>query len=87
MPEGFDIERWNAGVEKRLGNPSPEELEEALKQTRQKTLEVMATLKDDEWALTGRHPARGVISIEQYYETIYGHEIGHANDVKAALVA
>jgi uncharacterized protein (TIGR03083 family) len=85
VPEGFDLNRWNAGVKKRIGEPSPEELLSLLAATRAKTLEVMSTLKDEEWTLTGRHPSRGIITIEQYYETIAGHEATHAQDIQKAL--
>ena len=85
IPEGFDLERWNAGVKQRVGTPMPDELLASLKATRTKALEIMATLKDDEWALTGRHPSRGVITVEQYYETMYGHELMHTNDMKQVL--
>jgi hypothetical protein len=68
-----------------MGAPAPEELLSALEATRTKTLEVMSTLKDEEWSLTGRHPSRGIITIEQYYETIAGHETTHAQDIQKAL--
>lgn len=85
IPEGFDIQRWNAGVQKRVGDLSPAELLAALESTRAKTLEVMNSLKDEDWSRTGRHPARGVITIDQYYETIHAHELMHAEDMKRAL--
>jgi uncharacterized protein (TIGR03083 family) len=85
IPEGFDINRWNAGVQKRVGDLSPAELLAALETTRAKTIDVMNSLKDEDWSRTGRHPSRGVITIEQYYETIYGHELMHAEDMKRAL--
>lgn len=85
IPEGFDINRWNAGVQKRVGNLSPAELIAGLEATRAKTIEVMNSLNDEDWSRTGRHPTRGLITIEQYYETIYGHEVSHAEDIKRAL--
>ena len=85
IPEGFDLERWNAGVKKRIGNLSPAELVAGLESTRAKTLEGLASLNEEEWALTGRHPSRGVITIEQYYETIAGHDQAHAQDITQAL--
>jgi uncharacterized protein (TIGR03083 family) len=85
LPEGFDLNRWNAGVKKRLGEPSPQELLSLLETTRAKTLEVMATLNDEDWTRTGRHASRGVITVEQYYETIAGHEVQHADDIRNAL--
>jgi hypothetical protein len=35
--------------------------------------------------LQGKHPVRGMITIEQYYETMAMHDIGHINDIKKAL--
>lgn len=86
LPEGFDLERWNAGVKKRIGDISPAELRAGLLAVRARTLEGLVTLADAEWSLTGRHPSRGVISVEQYYETIWGHEVGHLQDMQKALV-
>lgn len=85
IPDNFDLNRWNAGVIERMGEKSPEELLALLETTRAKTLEVMNTLKDEEWSLTGRHPSRGIITIEQYYETMAGHDVAHANDIRNAL--
>lgn len=84
-PEGFNVERWNAGLKERMGNPSPAELVAALETTRAKTLEVMNSLQENDWALIGRHPSRGMISIEQYYETIAYHDRLHLADIKRAL--
>lgn len=85
VPENFDLERWNAGVQKRVGDIAPAELIANLEATRAKTLEVMNSLSDDEWSLSGRHPARGIITIEQYYETIHGHEVIHTGDMAEAV--
>lgn len=85
IPEGFDLNRWNASVQTRIGNLSPDALLTNLEETRAKTFEGMATLKSHEWSLTGRHASRGIITVEQYYETIHGHELMHTRDIKAAL--
>ena len=85
VPENFDLARWNAGVQKRVGDVTPTELIANLEATRAKTLEVMNSLRDEEWTRSGRHPARGIITIEQYYETIHGHELGHTADIAKAL--
>jgi hypothetical protein len=85
VPADFDLNQWNAGLKGRMGNPTPTELLQALAQTRAKTLEVLNSIRADEWSLIGRHPARGVITIEQYYETMAGHDTWHTNDIKKAL--
>jgi hypothetical protein len=85
VPEGFDLDKWNAGLKDRAEVQSMPQILEELKQSRVKTLEVLESIKDDEWELQGRHPLRGMISIEQYYETIAGHDTWHVKDIKKAL--
>lgn len=85
LPPGFDITRWNAGVKERVGDVSPDELFTGLAAIRARLLEGLQTVQDHEWPLTGSHPARGVITIEQYYETIHGHELSHIADMRKAL--
>ncbi len=85
IPPDFDLARWNASVEKRVGDLTPAELIAGLEATRARTLSAMNTIQDNEWTLTGRHPARGMITIEQYYATIHGHELSHTADMQKVL--
>jgi hypothetical protein len=85
VPEDFDLTQWNAGLKGRMGNPTPAELLEALAQTRAKTMSVLESIGPEEWNLTGRHPSRGPITIEQYYETMADHDAGHAADIRKTL--
>jgi len=85
LPDDFDLERWNAGLTRRTGDIAPEELMASADAARAKTLEVMDSLEEGEWALTGRHASRGEITVDQYYETIHAHEVGHLGDIRAAL--
>ncbi len=85
LPPGFDLHSWNAGIKQRMGEPTPAELLAQLESTRAKTLAVLSSLQEGEWALSGQHPSRGVITIEQYYETIAGHEHMHEQDIQRAL--
>ncbi len=85
LPENFDLDRWNAGIHERMGERSAEELLAGLAATREKTLSVLASIEPAQWALTGRHPSRGVITIEQYYETIALHEQMHGADIEQTL--
>lgn len=85
IPDDFDLERWNAGLTRRTGDVAPEELMANAEATRAKTLEVMESLEDREWTLTGRHASRGEITIDQYYATIHAHEVGHLSDIRAAV--
>lgn len=85
LPEGFDLNSWNAGVKERVGNITVAELLDRMPKIRARTLQVLDTINEDEWELQGRHPSRGLITIEQYYETIAGHDMTHTRDIKRAL--
>ncbi|MFN8459242.1 MAG: DinB family protein [Anaerolineae bacterium] len=85
VPEGFNVHEWNAGVKGRIGAPAPAELLQMMAQTRARTLEGLESIKDEEWGLTGRHPTQGLITIEQYFETIANHDLEHLAQIKRAL--
>lgn len=82
VSEEFDLDQWNAGVRERIGDANPAELRQRLGAVRERLLEGLATISGDEWQLTGRHPFRGIISIEQYFETITDHEILHTGHIR-----
>ena len=85
LPEGFDLNQWNAGVQERVGPLTIEELLDRMPKVRARTLQGLGSINEDEWELQGRHPSRGLITIEQYYETIAGHDMTHTRDIKQAL--
>ncbi|HMQ51535.1 MAG TPA: DinB family protein [Anaerolineae bacterium] len=85
VPEGFQINEWNAGLKERMGSPTLPELLDMLDETRAQTLETMQSLGDEEWTLTGRHPVQGIITIEQYYRTMANHDREHLADIKRGL--
>ncbi|MFQ5578572.1 MAG: DinB family protein [Anaerolineae bacterium] len=85
IPQGFDLDRYNAGMKKRMGTLSPAELLQGLAQVRAKTLAVIDTLTGEDWGKMGRHPSRGMITVEQYYHTIAAHERIHSEDIKNTL--
>ncbi|HRJ43787.1 MAG: DinB family protein [Caldilineaceae bacterium] len=85
LPEGFDLTRWNAGVKQRVGELTEAELLAGLEATRARTLQGLNTLEESDWERSGTHPSRGVITVEQYYETIAGHERMHLIHIQEAL--
>ncbi len=85
LPEGFDLTRWNAGVKQRMGSVAPTDLLAGLEATRARTLQGLSGLAEGDWERTGRHPSRGVITIEQYYETIAGHELMHLQHIRDSV--
>ena len=81
VPEGFDIDEFNAQEqEKNLGR-SPQELLQALDMNRERTLAWVRTLTDDQLDRMGRHPALGIIRVEDILTAIYGHQLLHMRDL------
>lgn len=85
IPAEFNLDQWNAGLKERVGTVPLEDLLARMEKVRARTLQGLESINEDEWALTGRHPSRGVITIEQYYETLALHDHVHAQDIKRAL--
>jgi hypothetical protein len=87
IPEGFDLDKWNNAVGKRMGNLSPVELLQKLDDVRAKTLEGLDSIEEHEWELKGRHPVEGIVTIERYYHIIANHQQTHLNDIKSVLAS
>jgi hypothetical protein len=84
-PEGFDINHFNAEEQKRFMGLSFRALLEELAQSRQRTIDWVRTLTDEQLDIKGRHPALGVISVEAMLTAIYGHQILHIRDITRLL--
>jgi hypothetical protein len=85
VPEGFDLDHWNSGLKERIGTPTLQDLLQGLAEVRARTLQEIDAIEDDEWTLEGRHPFRGLINVEQYFETMVGHDRWHARDIRKGL--
>jgi hypothetical protein len=84
-PEGFDYNAYNEAEYRRLAGIPPEQLLADLKAARQRTLEWVATLTDEDLDRVGRHPALGEVNLETFINAIYGHQLMHMRDLMNAL--
>lgn len=84
-PEGFDYDAYNRAEQERLAGVPPEQLLADLKTARQRTLEWVATLTDEDLDRVGRHPALGEVNLETFINAIYGHQLMHMRDLMNAL--
>jgi hypothetical protein len=84
-PEGFLIDRFNAEEQTRLQNQSIQFLLDELEQSRQRTIDWARTLTEEQLDKKGRHPALGVISVEEMLITMCGHQILHVRDITRIL--
>jgi hypothetical protein len=85
-PEGFDdYDHYNAEEQERLAGIPVETLLSDLAETREATIEWVATLEDAHLDLEGRHPALGQVPLETLINVIHGHQLIHVRDLKALL--
>lgn len=84
-PPGFDYDAFNAAEQKRLtGAPVPQLLAD-LAIARQRTVEWLAGLREEDLDRVGYHPALGEINLEGFLTAIYGHQLMHVRDLMQVL--
>jgi hypothetical protein len=86
-PLEFDIDRFNAKEQSRLEGQSLTLLLDLLYLERQRTIEWVRTLGDDQLEKIGRHPALGDVNVETMIGAIYGHQLIHMRDLSKLLVS
>ena len=86
-PVDFNINAFNnREVAARIGQ-TPEQLLADFRLARQMTIDFVATIRDDQFVLQGRHPFFGMMTIEDLFKLIYRHNMMHARDIRKALGA
>jgi uncharacterized protein (TIGR03083 family) len=85
--EGFDINAFNNREVAGKADRTPEQLLADFRATRQATIDFVATIRDDQFALQGRHPFFGMMTIEDLFKLVYRHNMMHARDIRKALGA
>jgi uncharacterized protein (TIGR03083 family) len=84
-PEGFDINRFNNHAVAQLADRNADQLLIDFRSTRQDTIDLVATIREDQFALQGRHPFFGLMTIEDLFKLIYRHNMLHARDIRKVL--
>ncbi len=83
IPDGFDLNAFNADEQQRFVGQSPQELLAALDQARQRTIDWVRTLDESQLDIIGRHPTLGDVTLETTLLSIYGHQLLHMRELKA----
>jgi uncharacterized protein (TIGR03083 family) len=84
-PEGFDLNAFNNREVAAKADRTPEQLLADFRSMRQASIDFVATIRDDQFALQGRHPFFGMMVIEDLFKLIYRHNMMHARDIRKAL--
>ena len=83
--DDFSIDRYNAAMQARTKEATPQELLEQYKQVRARAVAWVAGLKESELDITGRHPFLGQTVIREMVKMLYIHNLTHYRDMKKTL--
>lgn len=85
VSEDFDRDRYNAGGVEKLKEKTPAELMTMMTENRERTLQILDDLSEDELAMEGRHAIGDIMSIEAILRIISIHEQQHLQDLRQAM--
>ncbi len=83
--DDFSIDRYNAAMQERTKDLTPQELLEQYKQVRANSVTWVSGLKDNELEIVGRHPFLDVTTIREMIKLLYIHNQTHYRDMKKAM--
>lgn len=83
--DDFSIDRYNAAMQDRTKQLSPQDLLEQYKQVRANSIAWVSGLKEDELEISGRHPFLGQTVIREMIKMLYIHNLTHYRDMKKAM--
>jgi hypothetical protein len=84
-PDDFSIDRYNAAMQERTKELSPQELLEQYRQVRASTVSWISGLQTGDLEITGRHPFMGQTQLREMIKMLYIHNLTHYRDMKKAL--
>lgn len=85
VPEGFDIDRWNAKHTGEISQQDKDWLLAEFARRRGNTVEMVRGFSDADLEKRGRHPALGVTEVKNMVRLMFIHIQGHQRDIKRAL--
>ena len=80
-PPDLDVDRFNAGEQRRLEGQSPSDLLASLDQERRQTIAWVSSLDEACLDRVGRHPVLGQVSVEVMLGAIYAHQLLHMREL------
>ncbi|MGE5379191.1 MAG: DinB family protein [Bacteroidota bacterium] len=83
--DDFSIDRYNASMQARTKDMTPQELLEQYAQVRANTVLWVSGLQDSDLEITGRHPFLGETVLREMIKLLYIHNLTHFRDMKKAM--
>lgn len=84
-PEDFDIDAYNERKVDSLSKNSPSDMMRQFSKERQRTVDLVSGLDQDDLTKEGRHPFLGVASLADIIKLIYRHNQIHLREVRKVL--
>jgi hypothetical protein len=84
--EDFDIDRYNAGQQKKMQDVSPRDLVVLFGNVRSEMIALVSSLTQDELFLQGRHPFLGPTTLCEMIKMVYRHNQIHHRDLRKTIV-
>lgn len=85
--DDFDIDRYNASQQAKVGQLAPADLLALYQSTRAEMVAFAASLDEADLQKQGRHPALGITALGEMLKMVYLHNIMHLRDLKKAIAA
>ena len=86
-PQDFDLDRFNAGQQKKTADLAPAELLELFGSARAEMIAFVAGLEEAELEKQGRHPFFGIMALGDMIKVVYRHNRLHERDLRRILPA
>ena len=83
--DDFSIDRYNAAMQERMKESTPQDLLEQYKEVRANAIAWVSGLSETELEITGRHPFLGHTAIRDMIKMLYIHNLDHYRDIKKSL--
>lgn len=84
-PDDFSIDRYNAAMQARTQELTPQALLEQYKIIRAESVAWTSGLSEEDLQKRGRHPFLGITTIRDMIKMLYIHNLNHYRDMKRSL--
>lgn len=83
--DDFSIDRYNAAMQARMKDATPQDLIEEFKEVRAQSVQWVTGLTEAELDITGRHPYLGHTTLRDMIKMLYIHNLDHYRDMKKVI--
>jgi hypothetical protein len=82
-PADFDLKFYNTRTQEKMSDITLDEIKSNMLKYRERTLQVLDIVKDEDWGKRGRHATLDIFTIKQFFEVISWHQQHHLKGIRA----